>query len=97
MGGAGRDTDYRERFVHHGSSALTGSWDLRRKMTFAPYFVVPSVAIVSNWIPKQYRITVWISTLVAYGLVSTIMYNTDSSSDDPSPAVIRVASPREED
>ena len=96
MGVAERDTDYRERFVQHGSSTLNGSWDVRRTMTFAPYLVVPSVAIVSNWVPKQYRITVWISTLVAYGLVSTIMYNTDTSNDDPSPAVIRVVRPRED-
>lgn len=52
-------------------------------MSWAPYVTVPSIAIVSKFLPKTVRIKVWIGTFVGYGLISTIMYNTDRSGDEP--------------
>ena len=50
-------------------------------MSWAPYIVVPAVAIATNFTPKQYRIKLWVSTLVFYGIVSVGMYNTDTRED----------------
>jgi hypothetical protein len=74
---------YREDFAAQGKSVLQSQWDTRRAMSWAPYVTVPSIAIVSKFLPKTVRIKVWIGTFVGYGLISTIMYNTDRSGDEP--------------
>jgi hypothetical protein len=62
-------------------------------MSWAPYMVVPSVAVASRFIPKQHRVNVYVGTLLFYGFVSVIMYNTDSLTDE-APEIIRVSSQR---
>lgn len=73
--------DYREQFNARGKGVLSdGSlYDTRRVMSWAPYFVVPTVAVVTHAVPARHRIKVWVSTLVFYGGVSVAMYNTDTA------------------
>ena len=66
-------------------------------MSWAPYAVVPGMAIASKFLPKQHRISAWIGTLVFYGFASSIMYNTDTSSDDAAPVLIQVSRPIREE
>ena len=73
--------EYRSHFKSHGEATLAASWDLRRAVTWAPYAVVPSAYIASKLVKRDHRVRVWIGTLVSYGIVSVVMYNTDSSSD----------------
>ena len=91
------EDDYRTQFAARGSSTLMkGAWDTRRMMSWAPYAVVPSVAIASKFLPKKHRIRAWVGTLVLYGIARSIMYNTDTSSDDAAPVLIQVSRPDRE-
>ena len=81
----------REAFKRRGTLVMQnrGAYDLRRIMGWAPYLVVPSVAIASRAVPKEHRVNLWIGTLVFYGLVSVVMYNTDTGTDyDTSPPLV---------
>ena len=80
--GSTGDVDYRAAFANNGNRILYDrNKDARRWMSWAPYLVVPAVAIATNFTPKQYRIKLWVSTLVFYGIVSVGMYNTDTRED----------------
>lgn len=74
--------DYRDQFLNHGRSKLyaTDSYDLRRTLSWAPYVVVPAVAIATRlFVPKKYHVRAWIGTLLGYGVVSACMYSSDTS------------------
>lgn len=62
---------YREQFKAGGSRALQSSWDVRRVASWAPYAVVPLVAILSKAVPAKHRVRVWVGTLVFCDLVET--------------------------
>ena len=76
--------DHRDHFAAQGHSVLSNptQYDLRRRMSWAPYVVVPTVGCVSMFAPKTWRINIWIGSLVFYGMVSVAMYNSDTSADD---------------
>ena len=63
------------------SRFLCASQPSRESRLRRPFVVLPTVAIASRAIPKQHRPKFWVGTLVFYGLVSTVMYNTDTSGD----------------
>ena len=74
--------DYRDQFLNHGRSKLyaTDSYDLRRTLSWAPYVVVPAVAIATRlFVPKKYHVRAWVGTLLGYGFVSVCMYSSDTS------------------
>jgi cytosine/uracil/thiamine/allantoin permease len=85
--------DAREQFNARGQSRMAAAWDWRRSASWAPYLIVPSVAVCSRFVKKQQRVKVYVGTLVCYGLFSVIMYNTDASADwtdDKSPPLLLV-------
>ncbi len=91
---------FRAHFANRGKSVLsdTSSYDTRRLATFAPFAVLPAGILGSRKVPATYRPAFWVTTFVAYGIASTIMYNTDSSSDaDPTPALMLVRAASKED
>ena len=75
---------YREHFKRHGRTVLDDSslYDWRRYAVWAPYVVLPGVAVTSRVIPKERRPQFWVGTLICYSLFSTIMYNSDTSSGE---------------
>ena len=62
-------------------ASLPCSLKIRVCPTHRPFVVLPTVVIASRAVPQKHRPTFWVGTLVFYGLVSTIMYNTDTSGD----------------
>jgi hypothetical protein len=67
--------DYRTHFASHGKSIVhnRGAYDLRRITSWAPFIVVPSVALLTRAVPPTQRVRVWVGTLLAYGFVSALM------------------------
>ena len=86
-------SDYREHFKNHGKRVLDdrGNYDARRIAAWAPYVILPAIAVASRMVPVKHRPRFWVGTLVCYSVFSTIMYNTDTSNGDPDPEIIRVA------
>ena len=71
---------YREHFKRHGQSVLDDSsaYDWRRYAVWAPFVVLPGVAVTSRIIPKERLPQFWVGTLIFYSLFSTVMFNTDT-------------------
>ena len=91
---------YRAHFASRGKAVLgdSDSYGARRIATFAPFAILPAGILGSRRLPATYRPAFWVATFFAYGIASTVMYNTDASSDaDPSPALIRFRTASTED
>ena len=84
VGGAVGVHAYRAQFNERGKSVLAdrANYDFRRVMSWAPYVVLPGIAIASKAVPAEHRPRFWVATLVFYGCVSVGMYNSSAADED---------------
>ena len=88
---------YRAHFNQRGRSVLsdTSSWDCRRSACFAPFVASPAMFIISKRVPVAVRPAYWVGTLLLFGVGSTVMYNTDASTESdygPPTVIVRASS-----